>query len=67
MAGLLNGHGHTLRQIATELNAAGYRTRRGRDFYATMVARLPTRVASAKIPLIVREEVNPRIESGKSQ
>ena len=44
LAGLLKGHGHILRQIAAELNTAGYRTRRGQDFHATTVARLLTRV-----------------------
>lgn len=40
LATLLQGHGHTLQQIATELNEAGYRTRRGKLFYPATVQRL---------------------------
>ena len=40
LAELLRGQGHTLQQVADELNQAGYRTRRGRTFYPTTVQRL---------------------------
>jgi hypothetical protein len=37
LSDLLRAQGWTLWQIATRLNAAGYRTRRGGAFYATTV------------------------------
>ena len=37
---LLRARGHTLQQVADELNQAGYRTRRGRTFHPTTVQRL---------------------------
>ena len=40
LAGLLHAQGHTLLQIAQELNAEGYRTRRGQQFFPTTVRRL---------------------------
>ena len=40
LAGLLHAQGSTLYQIAEELNAAGYRTRRGQLFYPMTVRRL---------------------------
>ncbi|SMB99651.1 Resolvase domain [Hymenobacter roseosalivarius DSM 11622] len=40
LAGLLRAQGHTLQQVADELNQAGYRTRRGKTFQATTVLRL---------------------------
>jgi DNA invertase Pin-like site-specific DNA recombinase len=40
LADLLRAKGHTLWQIATQLNEAGYRTRRGNEFQATTVQRL---------------------------
>ena len=40
LAELLRAKGHTLWQIAAELNQAGYRTRRGNAFHATTVQRL---------------------------
>ncbi|MDJ0367581.1 recombinase family protein [Hymenobacter sp. H14-R3] len=40
LAELLRGKGQTLWQIATKLNEAGYRTRRGQEFHATTVWRL---------------------------
>ncbi|SFQ79478.1 recombinase family protein [Hymenobacter arizonensis] len=40
LAGLLRAQGHTLQQVADELNQAGYRTRRGRAFHPTTVQRL---------------------------
>jgi|GEM_PF-4141718 len=40
LADLLRSQGQTLWQIAAELNAAGYRTRRGKEFQATTVQRL---------------------------
>lgn len=39
LAGLLRGQGHSLPQIARELTAAGYRTRRGGAFHPTAVQR----------------------------
>jgi len=44
LAGLLRGQGHSLPQIAAELTAAGYRTRRGGAFHPTTVNRLLQRV-----------------------
>ena len=35
LAGLLQAKGHTLQQVADELNQARYRTRRGRPFHPT--------------------------------
>ncbi|WP_303312708.1 recombinase family protein [Hymenobacter sp. BT730] len=46
LAGLLAGQGHTLQQIARELNEAGYRTRRGQAFFPMSVQRLLQRVAA---------------------
>lgn len=46
LATLLQGHGHTLQQIAAELNEAGYRTRRGKLFYPATVQRLIQRTAT---------------------
>ena len=40
LAELLRAKGHTLWQIASKLNEAGYRTRRGNEFQATTVRRL---------------------------
>lgn len=40
LADLLRAQGQTLWQIETRLNAAGYRTRRGKSFQATTVQRL---------------------------
>lgn len=40
LAELLRAKGHTLQQVADELNQAGYRTRRGRAFNPTTVQRL---------------------------
>jgi DNA invertase Pin-like site-specific DNA recombinase len=40
LAELLRARGQTLWQIAATLNAAGYRTRRGKEFQATTVQRL---------------------------
>ena len=40
LAELLRARGHTLQQVADELNQAGYRTRRGRTFHPTTVQRL---------------------------
>lgn len=40
LADLLRAQGQTLWQIADRLNAAGYRTRRGKEFHATTVLRL---------------------------
>ncbi|MDJ0367485.1 recombinase family protein [Hymenobacter sp. H14-R3] len=40
LAELLRAKGQTLWQIATKLNEAGYRTRRGKGFHATTVHRL---------------------------
>ena len=40
LAELLRAKGQTLWQIATKLNEAGYRTRRGKEFQATTVQRL---------------------------
>ena len=37
---LLRAKGQTLEQIAAQLNASGYRTRRGKTFRATTVLRL---------------------------
>ena len=44
LAGLLRAQGHSLPQIAAELTAADYRTRRGGAFHPTTVNRLLTRV-----------------------
>jgi DNA invertase Pin-like site-specific DNA recombinase len=43
--GLLHAQGHTLQQIAQELNEGGYRTRRGQLFFPTSVQRLLQRQA----------------------
>ncbi len=40
LAGLLRAQGHSLLQIAAELTAAGYRSRRGRFFHPTTIGRL---------------------------
>jgi DNA invertase Pin-like site-specific DNA recombinase len=40
LAGLLHAQGHTLQQIAQELNNGGYRTRRGKLFFSMSVQRL---------------------------
>jgi len=40
LAGLLHAQGYTFYQIAEELNAAGYRTRRGQLFHPMTVHRL---------------------------
>lgn len=40
LSGLLHAKGHTLQQIAQELNAGGYRTRRGQLFFPMSVQRL---------------------------
>lgn len=40
LAGLLRAQGQSLPQIAAELTAAGYRTRRGGFFHPTTVNRL---------------------------
>ncbi|MBG8556292.1 recombinase family protein [Hymenobacter guriensis] len=44
LASLLHAQGHTLQQIAYELNEAGYRTRRGKLFFSKTVQRLIHRV-----------------------
>ena len=49
LAGLLRAQGHSLPQIAAELTAAGYRTRRGGVFHPTTVLRLLVRSDPAKI------------------
>ncbi|WP_180754654.1 recombinase family protein [Hymenobacter sp. DG01] len=46
LASLLQAQGHTLQQIAGELNESGYRTRRGKQFFPMSVQRLLQRVAS---------------------
>lgn len=46
LASLLQAQGHTLQQIAHELNESGYRTRRGKAFFPMSVQRLLQRVAS---------------------
>jgi DNA invertase Pin-like site-specific DNA recombinase len=51
LAELLRVKGETLWQIATKLNDAGYRTRRGKEFHATTVQRLLPPVASAAADL----------------
>jgi DNA invertase Pin-like site-specific DNA recombinase len=40
LGGLLHAQGHTLEQIAQELNEGGYRTRRGKLFFPMSVQRL---------------------------
>ena len=40
LGGLLHAQGHTLQQIAQELNEGGYRTRRGKLFFPISVQRL---------------------------
>jgi len=45
LGGLLHAQGHTLQQIAKELNEGGYRTRRGQLFFPTSVQRLLQRRA----------------------
>jgi hypothetical protein len=40
LAGLLHVQGHSLPQIAQELNEGGYRTRRGNLFFSMSVQRL---------------------------
>lgn len=40
LAELLRAKDHTLWEIAAALNAAGYRTRRGKEFHATTILRL---------------------------
>ncbi|MBX0293156.1 recombinase family protein [Hymenobacter sp. HSC-4F20] len=40
LGNLLHERGHTLQQIAQELNEAGYRTRRGKQFFPMSVQRL---------------------------
>lgn len=44
LASLLQAQGHTLQQIAGELNESGYRTRRGKEFFSMSVQRLLKRV-----------------------
>ncbi|NVO86761.1 recombinase family protein [Hymenobacter sp. P5252] len=44
LAALLQGQGHTLQQIAHELNESGYRTRRGAEFFPMTIQRLLKRV-----------------------
>jgi hypothetical protein len=39
LGGLLHAQGHTLKQIAQELNEGGYRTRRGKLFFPMSVQR----------------------------
>ncbi|MBX0293192.1 recombinase family protein [Hymenobacter sp. HSC-4F20] len=46
LATLLQAQGHTLQQIATELNDSGYLTRRGHAFYPATVQRLLSRVTA---------------------
>jgi DNA invertase Pin-like site-specific DNA recombinase len=43
LASLLHAQGHTLTQIARELNEAGYLTRRGKQFHLATVSRLLSR------------------------
>ncbi|WP_345075246.1 recombinase family protein, partial [Hymenobacter fastidiosus] len=51
LASLLHAQGHTLQQIAHELNEAGYRTRRGKVFFPMTVKRLlPRLTAVATLP-----------------
>ncbi|WBA44259.1 recombinase family protein [Hymenobacter canadensis] len=50
LASLLQGQGLTLQQIAEELNEAGYRTRRGKAFFAMTVQRLLTRNVAGMLP-----------------
>jgi hypothetical protein len=45
LGGLLHAQGHTLQQIAQELNQGGYRTRRGKLFLPMSVQRLLQRQA----------------------
>jgi len=45
LGGLLYARGHTLQQIAQELNEGGYRTRRGQLFFPMSVQRLLQRRA----------------------
>ena len=47
---LLREQGASLQQIVAELNSSGYRTRRGRPFYKTAVARLLNQGVYASIP-----------------
>ncbi len=46
LGGLLQAQGHTLQQIAQELNEGGYRTRRGKLFFPMSVQRLLKRRVS---------------------
>ncbi|RSK23963.1 recombinase family protein [Hymenobacter metallilatus] len=46
LASLLQAQGHTLQQIAHELNESGYRTRRGKAFFPMSVQRLLQRVSA---------------------
>ncbi|MBW3128844.1 recombinase family protein [Hymenobacter profundi] len=63
LASLLSAQGHTLQQIAQELNEAGYRTRRGKAFFPMSVQRLLKRVKAAdslfssSFPTIAREKL----------
>ena len=49
LAGLLRAQGHSLPQIAQELTAEGYRTRRGGAFHPTSVLRLLERAAGLTV------------------
>jgi DNA invertase Pin-like site-specific DNA recombinase len=48
LGGLLHAHGHTLQQIAEELNQGGYRTRRGKLFLPMSVQRLLQRASAPR-------------------
>ncbi|MCB2380430.1 recombinase family protein [Hymenobacter sp. BT635] len=53
LASLLHAQGHTLQQIAGELNEAGYRTRRGKEFFPMTVQRLlPRSTTVAALPSV---------------
>ena len=64
LAGLLRAQGHSLPQIAAELTAAGYRTRRGGAFHPTTVHRLLERAAETPGPGPAREQLTPPPERG---
>jgi DNA invertase Pin-like site-specific DNA recombinase len=49
LAALLQGQGHTLQQIAQELNESGYRTRRGKKFFPMSVQRLLVRASQSPL------------------
>ena len=59
LAGLLRAQGYSLPQIATELTAAGYRTRRGGAFHPTTVNRLLERAAGTSGPDTALKQLMP--------